>query len=337
MSELEMRPLGPDGPPLSVVGIGAMSFAGVYGDATEEESHRLLDAALDAGVNHLDTSNVYGMGRSEEICGRWLERYRDKGGQPFRVATKAGISRDPDTGARTFDNSAAHLTRELDGSLKRLGLEQVDLYYVHRRDPRLEIEEVTETLAGFVRAGKVARIGYSEIAPTSLRRAMAVHPVAAVQSEYSLQTRAPDLGLVDACEELGVTLVAFSPVGRGLLTDRPPTTDRVEASVFLKENPRFTRGNLERNVAASEGLRDLAADLGRSTAALAIAWVLARSRSIVTIPGTRNPDHLAELIDGATRPLSADETAEVDRRMPVGWCHGARYSPAQANGPEDYG
>ena len=329
---MEQRKLGPDGPDISVLGVGAMSFAGVYGDATEEESHRLLDAALDAGIDHLDTSNVYGAGRSEEIVGSFLTRYRDRGRLPFRIATKAGIVR-----GAPFDNSADHLTTELDGSLKRLGVEQVDLFYVHRRDRRFEIEEVTETLAGFVRAGKVARIGYSEIAPTSLDRAMAVHPVAAVQSEYSLQTRLPDLGLVDACERHGTTLVAFSPVGRGLLTDTPPDTTRVEASVFLKENPRFTAGNLERNVAASAALRDYAASLGRSTAALAIAWVLARSRSIVTIPGTRNPDHLAELVDGATTPLTAEQTAEVERLMPVGWCHGSRYSPAQANGPEDYG
>lgn len=334
---MRRRALGPNGPEVSVLGVGAMSFADFYGPVTEAESHAILDAALEAGVDHLDTSNVYGMGRSEEAVGTWLDRYRDKGGAvPFRIATKAAIRRDPETGKRGFDNSPEHLESELDKSLKRLRVEQVDLFYVHRRDPNREIEEVTETLAALVAKGKIARIGYSEIAPTSLERAFAVHPVAAVQSEYSLQTRQPELGLVQACERLGTALVAFSPVGRGLLSDTPPTPERVAASGFLKDNPRFTGGNLERNIAASQPLRDLAAETGHSTAALAIAWVIDRSPAVLPIPGTRSPAHFAQLVEGATLTLTDDLRAEIDRRMPPGWIHGARYNAAQSVGPEDY-
>ncbi len=330
------RPLGQNGPEVSAIGIGAMSFAGFYGAAPEEECHALLDAALEAGVDHIDTANIYGMGLSEEIIGRYLSRYADKGQIPFRIATKASVTKDPETGARIYDNSAEHLEAELDKSLKLLGLDRVDLFYVHRRDTRLEIEEVTETLAGLIAKGKIGAFGYSEIAPTSLTRANAVHPVAAVQSEYSLQTRLPELGMIKACEDLGTALVAFSPVGRGLLTDTPPTPERVAAAPFLKVNPRFTGGNLERNIAASQPLRDLAAEAGMSTATLAIAWVLSQGRTMHAIPGTRSADHLQDLVRGASITLEDDLKAEIERRVPVGWAHGARYSVDQFIGPEDY-
>ncbi len=330
---MKKRKLGRDGPDVSVLGIGAMSFAGVYGDATVEDSHAILNAAIDAGVTHIDTSNVYGMGRSEEIIGSFLGGR--KGETPFTLATKAGISRDPETG-RNFDNSPAHIEAELDKSLKRLGVERVDLFYLHRLDPEVSVEDVVGTYVRLVEAGKIGQIGLSEIAPTTLARASAVHPIAAVQSEYSLQTRAPELGLVQACERLGTSLVAFSPVGRGLLTDTPPTSDRVAASQFLSTNPRFSGGNLERNLAASQPLRDLAAEAGHSTAALAIAWVLAKSPTVLAIPGTRNADHFAELVEGANLELSAELEAEIERRLPVGWCHGDRYNPQQWNGPERY-
>lgn len=334
---MEKRRLGRNGPEVSALGIGGMSFSNFYGEVTQAEAHAVLDAALEHGVDHVDTANVYGMGASEAAIGSYLERY-GKGAQiPFRIATKAAITRDPETGARSFDNSGAHLEAELDKSLKRLGVERVDLFYVHRRDPRHEIEDVTETLAGFVRSGKIAAFGYSEIAPTSLRRALAVHDVAAVQSEYSLATRAPELGLVQACEATGVALVAFCPVTRALLTDAPPTPERVARSGFLSRNPRFAGANLARNVAASEPLRDLAGEMGVPTAALAIAWVLAKSPATIPIPGTRNPAHLRELVAGAETTLDAATMAEIERRLPVGWAHGARYDAAQSIGPEAYG
>lgn len=331
---MRKRRLGADGPLVSAIGVGAMSFTAFYGATTEEASHAVLRTALELGIDHLDTSNVYGMGLSERVIGSFL---RSHGGPPpFTIATKAGIRRDPETGARSFDNSRAHLESELDASLERLGVATVDLFYVHRRDPAIPIEEVTETLAGFVRAGKIQSLGYSEIAPSSLGRAASVHPVAAVQSEYSLATRAPELGLVQACEELGTALVAFSPVARGLLTDRSPTMETVAESAFLAVNPRFTEPNFAANLELSSRLRQLAREMGQPTAALAIAWLLHVSQQVIPIPGTRSPDHLRELAAGASLELSLEDQARIEAALPVGWAHGDRYSPQQWVGPERY-
>ncbi|MCB1491125.1 MAG: aldo/keto reductase [Rhodobiaceae bacterium] len=333
---MHKRKLGPDGPLVSAVGIGAMSFAGFYGPTTEAEAHALLASAPDMGIDHLDTSNVYGMGLSESIIGSYLAATGRRADPPFRIATKAGITRDKETGERCFDNSKAHLEAELNGSLERLGVDVVDLFYVHRRDQRIPIEEVTETLAGFIKAGKIRSFGYSEIAPSSLRRAFAVHPVAAVQSEYSLSTRFPELGLVQACEELGTALVAFSPVGRALLTDTPPTKKRVTETGFMQGNPRFQSPNFEKNLEISDGFRALAADMSVPTAALAIAWLVNRSEAVIPIPGTRSVDHLHELARGGGMTLSADDMARIEAVLPVGWAHGDRYSDAQWIGPEKY-
>lgn len=330
---MERRSLGAKGPEVSAIGVGAMSFGGFYGPTTEAESHALLSAALDLGIDHVDTANVYGAGVSETVIGSFLARR--KGPSPFRIATKGAITRDAE-GRRRFDNSAAHLAAELEGSLRRLGVEAVDLYYVHRRDPGVPIEEVTDTLAGLVRAGKARAIGFSEIAPASLRRAAAVHPVAAVQSEYSLATRLPELGLVQACEDLGVALVAFSPVARALLTDTPPTPERVAASEFMATNPRFTGPNFAANLAATDRFRRLAADMGTPAAALAIAWLLARSPSVIPIPGTRTVAHLRELAAGAALPLDGTDLRRIEAILPAGWAHGDRYSDAQSVGPERY-
>lgn len=326
--------LGGEGPWVSAIGVGAMSFAAFYGPTTEAASHAVLRTALELGIDHLDTSNVYGMGLSERVIASFL---RDHGGpSPFTIATKAGIRRDPEAGARSFDSSQAHLEAELDASLERLGIDTLDLFYVHRRDPAIPIEAVTETLAGFIRAGKIKSFGFSEIAPSSLRRAAAVHPVAAVQSEYSLATRAPELGLVQACDEFGTALVAFSPVARGLLTDHPPTAETVAESAFLSANPRFTGPNLAPNLALCDRLRQLAREMGEPTAALAIAWLLHRSDQVIPIPGTRSPGHLRELARGAELELTPDDLARIEAALPVGWAHGDRYSAQQWVGPERY-
>lgn len=330
---MERRRLGAGGPEVSAIGVGAMSFGGFYGPTTEAEAHALLAAALELGIDHVDTANVYGSGVSESVIGSFLAGR--KGPPPFRIATKGAITRDAE-GRRRFDNSATHLARELDASLKRLGVETVDLYYVHRRDPGVPIEAVAETLAGLVRAGKARAIGFSEIAPSSLRRALAVHPVAAVQSEYSLATRAPELGLVQACEAEGVALVAFSPLGRALLTDSPPTPERAAASEFMASNPRFTAPSLAANLARTDRFRALAAEMGTSAAALAVAWLLARSPAVIPIPGTRSVAHLRELAAGAGLELDATDLRRIEAVLPVGWAAGDRYSEAQSIGPERY-
>lgn len=328
---MKQRKLGQDGPDVSAVGYGAMSFTDFYGPAEDAGSHKVLDACVALGITHIDTSNVYGMGRSETVIGDWL-RARS-GNNPFTIATKAGITRDPN---HRFDNSPAHLTQCLDDSLKRLGVEVIDLYYVHRRDPHFDIEEVTETMAGFVKAGKIKAIGYSEIAPASLRRAHAVHPIAAVQSEYSLSTRAPDLGVRQTCAEIGASLVAFSPVGRGLLTDRPHSAAAAAEMPFLKHNPRFTEPNLAANLRYVAKFQALAADMGVPAASLAIAWVLHQGQEVIAIPGTRLVAHLKELAQGGQMTLTPEDTDRIAAVLPVGWAHGDRYSDTQWIGPERY-
>ncbi len=333
---MKQRQLGQNGPMISPIGIGAMSFSNFYGPVSEQESHAVLTAALEEGVNHIDTSNVYGMGTSEDTIGSFLTKQGANAQDLFSIATKAGITKRPDTGERYYNNTIEHLEAELDMSLKRMGVERVDLFYVHRRDADTPIEEVTEGLAGLIKKGKIGGFGYSEIAPTSLRRAQAVHPVTAVQSEYSLSVRSPELGLTQTTKELDVALVAFSPVGRSLLTDDPHTAERVAAMPFLAVNPRFQEPNLSSNIDATAGFRKLAADMGTSAAALSIAWLLHRGDNIIPIPGTRSADRFREHCAGARLSLSHDEMAAIETVLPIGWAHGDRYSVGQWVGPERF-
>lgn len=329
-----MRKMGKGGASISALGIGAMSFSNFYGPTDEAASHAILDAALELGVSHIDTSNVYGMGGSEKAIGSFLAA-RPGARDRFHIATKAGITKSAD-GKRCYDNSLAHLEAELDGSLARMGIDCVDLFYIHRRQAEMPIEEATENLAALVKKGKARAIGFSEIAPASLRRAALVHPVAAVQSEYSLSTRAPELGLLQACAELGTALVAFSPVGRSLLTDTPLSRQAMAASAFLAGNPRFTEPNLSANLAITDRFRALAAEMGVPAAALSIAWLLQRGAHVIPIPGTRSVGHFRELVAGCDLTLTEDDMARIEAVLPVGWAHGDRYSDAQWIGPERF-
>lgn len=333
---MKMRQVGQDGRQVASVGIGGMSFTNFYGPCDEERAEAVLMAALDLGLDHIDTSNVYGMGVSEQRIGNFLAKQGRQAADFFHIATKAGICRDPDTGARSFNNSAEHLEAELDKSLGRLGVDCVDLFYVHRRQPEVPIEDVAGSLGRLVQKGKVRQIGFSEIAPSSLRRAHGVHPVAAVQSEYSLSTRSPELGLVQTCAELGTTLVAFSPVGRSLLTDRPFSFEIVQELEFMKGNPRFQQPNYDVNIATTDAFRAHAADHGFAAASLAIAWLLAQGTHVLPIPGTRSVAHLTELAAAREIKVSAQMLAEIEQILPVGWAYGDRYSQAQWIGPERY-
>lgn len=331
---MERRKLGQDGPEVGAIGYGAMSFSDMYGPTNEAESHAILDSCRDLGVSYIDTANIYGMGKSEAAIGTYLKANpgaRDE----FVIATKATITANAE-GQRIFDNSAAHLEAELDKSLKRLGLDCVDLFYAHRRAPGYPPEELAGNLGRLVEKGKAKAIGLSEIAPSTLRRAMSVFPVAAVQSEYSLATRSPDLGLVQACAELGVAFVAFSPVGRSLLTDAPIPRERLGDLPFLRTNPRFIEPNLSRNLEIVQGFRDLAAEMGTSAAALANAWLLTRGPHVIPIPGTRSVAHLRECVAGADLRLTPQDLARIEAVLPVGWVHGDRYSDEQWHGPERY-
>lgn len=332
---MEQRTLGQLATPISAIGYGAMSLSDFYGPTDDVKSDAILTRCLDLGITHLDTSNVYGAGRSEERIGAFLAKQGAQAQDCFVIATKAAITAKPD-GTRYFDNSAAHLERELDKSLKRLGVDQVELFYVHRRDASVPIEEVTESLAAIVRSGKARQIGFSEIAPSSLRVAAAGHPIGAVQSEYSLSTRAPELGLVQSAAELGTSLVAFSPVGRSLLTDNPLDYATSQGLAFLKVNPRFQEDNLQSNLALVERFQRLAAEMGVPTGGLAIAWLLAQGEHVIPIPGTRSIAHLDEIVAGIDVKLSAGDLARIEEVLPVGWCHGDRYSAGQWVGPERF-
>ena len=333
---MKQRRLGKNGPMVSAIGIGAMSFSNFYGETNESESHQLMRTALDQGVTHIDTANIYGGGISETVIGTFLAKQGALRNDLFSIASKVGIARNPETGKRYFDNSRSYLIAELDKTLSRLQLDSIDLYYIHRRDAETPIEEVTETLVELVKTGKIKSFGFSEIAPSSLRRAHAVHHVAAVQSEYSLSVRSPEMGLVQTTQELGTALVAFSPVGRSLLTDNPQTLDAVSGMEWLRQNPRFIEPNYSANVEAGKKFRALAADLGLSAAGLAIAWLIHKAEHIIPIPGTRSVIHFLEHCEGAEVSLSATDMQAIEETLPIGWAHGDRYSTGQWDGPENY-
>lgn len=319
----------------SRVGLGCMSFGGFYGPSDEVETQETLARALDLGVTFWDTADIYGDGVSETRIGAF---FAANPGARDRVvlATKFAIGRGPD-GRRTVDNSPAYMRKSLEASLKRLRTDRVDLYYLHRYDPQVPIEETVGALAEEVAAGRIGAIGLSEVAPDTVRRAHAVHPIAAVQSEYSLWTRSPELGLISTCAELGALFVAFSPLARGFLTAHMDDPAGLPASDFRFGNPRFTGLAWQRNLVHRRRWLDFAADRGVSPAALAIAWTLAKGEHVMPIPGTRTARHLDEDAAAAALALTPDDVAEIERLLPAGFAAGERYTPAQWANIERYG
>lgn len=311
------------------IGLGCMSFGGIYGRTDDDTSFACLEAALDLGVNHWDVAEIYGAGHSETVIGEFLAQHP----ADVTIATKAGIYANPD---RYFSNAPDHLRPSLEGSLTRLGRDRVELFYIHRREQERPIEEVMETLVGFIEEDLIGAIGLSEVAPSTLRRAASVHPVAAVQSEYSLWTRLPELGMIQACAELGTTFVAFSPVARGMLADRFPDPTTFPNGDFRTPNPRFIEPNYSANCAALRPFQTFCADRGWSTSAAAMAWLLDQGDHILPIPGTRTAEHLRELATAADITLSEADHAEIARLLPPGFAHGDRYSPGQQVGNEAY-
>ena len=332
---MKQRMLGRNGPVISPIGFGAMSFSNFYGPMDEKGAHIILDKCYEAGLNHIDTADIYGSGFSEDCIGSYLKSKPSAIKDYFSIATKAAIYRSPE-GVRSHRNDRAYLEKQLDQSLRKMGLEAVDCFYIHRRDPDVPIEEVTNILVDFIKAGKIKGFGFSEIAPSSLRRAAAIHPVMAVQSEYSLSVRSPELGLVQTCAELGTAFVAFSPVARSLLTDKPHDLDKLQSIPFLLNNPRFMEPNLSANVALTAPFRALAQECGLKAAGLAIAWLLHQGEHIIPIPGTRHVSHLEEAIKGAEFQMTEEIAQEIDRILPIGWAHGDRYNDDQWVGPERY-
>ena len=311
-----------------------MNLAGAYGATDATEARSLLARAMELGVDFWDTANVYGDGVSETRLGAFLaedKTRRDK----ITLATKFSIRRMPD-GRRVIDNSPEHMRESLEGSLKRLGVDHVDLYYAHRAEPTRPIEETVEAMAREVRAGKIGAIGLSEISPDTLRRAHAVHPIAAVQSEYSLWTRTPEVGLLQTCQELGVTFVAFSPVARGVLSGELRDVDHFRDTDFRRGMPRFTGINWERNLAWADKFVALARSWNWNPSALAIAWVLAKGEHIIALPGMRSAKHLEEDASAAHTALTSAQVAEIERVLPIGFAAGDRYSDAQWGAAQRY-
>ncbi len=326
---MKQRQLGKDGPMVSGIGLGCLSFGGIFGATTREDSLRCLDAAWDHGITFYDTANIYGNGVSEDVLGEWLRtRHR-----PAVIATKASIVGGAN---RRIDNSGGHLRAELEGSLRRLGVDHVALFYIHRHEEARPIEEVATTLKALIDEGKIGGYGMSEIAPYTLRRAHAVHPVRAIQNEYSLWTRQPELGLIQACADLSTAFVPFSPLARGALGHTVLEPESLPETEFRRQIPRFQAENWPRNRAQIETFRAFAADLGHSPAALALAWVLDRGPHLIPIPGTRTAAHLADWAAADTITLTDEDRVMIERLLPVGWAYGDRYNHDQASTVERY-
>ena len=319
---------------VSAVGLGCMSFGGFYGPTDESETMRTLARALDLGVDLWDTANVYGEGLSETLLGRFFAQGKGRRAR-VTLATKFGIRRDAE-GRRTFDNSARHMRESLAGSLQRLGVERIDLYYVHRIDRTVPIEDTVGELARLIDEGLIGAIGLSEVAPDTLRRAQAVRPVAAVQSEYSLWTRNPELGLIQACAEAGALFVPFSPLGRGYLTGLLQAVESFDPKDFRHANPRFQGLSWRRNRDRLAPFLSLAQGWGAKPATIALAWILAKAPHLAPIPGTRTAAHLEDCAAAADWDLSAEQIAEIERVLPVGFAAGERYSDAQWIGIQKY-
>lgn len=319
------RRLGHNGPLVSALGLGCMGMSEFYGATDEAEALATLDLALERGVTLLDTADAYGPHHNEELLGRALRGRRER----VFLATKFGLVRSDDPNTRGVNGRPDYVRQAVDGSLRRLGVEQLDLYYQHRVDPEVPIEETVGAMAELVRAGKVRYLGLSEASSETLRRAQQVHPIAALQSEFSLWSRDPqEHGVLATCRELGVALVAYSPLGRGFLTGALKSPDDFAADDYRRLSPRFQGENFQRNLELVEQVGALAEAKGVTPGQVALAWVLAQGEDIVPIPGTRRRHYLLENLAALEVQLSASERAELDDLFTPETVAGNRYPAA---------
>jgi len=323
---VKTRRLGPQGPEVSAIGLGCMGMSQSYGVRDDRESVATLELALDRGVTFLDTADVYGPFTNERLVG---ETIRDRRREVF-LATKCGFVPGPPGEPMRVDGSPSHIRAACEGSLERLGVSTIDLYYLHRRDPRTPIEESVRAMASLVDAGKVRFLGLSEVSGATLRRAHSVHPITAVQSEYSLWTRDPEVGILPTCRELGVGFVPFSPLGRGFLGGGIRSLDALPTDDFRRGIPRFQSENLDRNLALVARLQEIAAVKGCTPAQLALAWVLAQGDDIVPIPGTKRRAYLEQNMAAVDLRLSGADREALEGLFPRGAAAGDRYSPSSA-------
>ena len=322
---MEYRTLGSSGLRVSAIGLGLMSMSGTYGKSDDEQSIRVIHAALDRGVDFLDSSDLYGWGQNETLLGRALKGRR-KG---VVVATKFGNVQSPDGKGAYVDGRPAYVAQACDASLTRLGIDVIDLYFQHRVDPKVPIEETVGAMGRLVERGKVRTIGLSEAAPETIRRAHAVYPLAAVQSEYSLLYRDPGEDSIAACRALGFSYVAYSPLGRGLLSATIKAAADIPEDDRRRQHPRFQDGNLDHNMALVGRIAKMAEEKRCTPSQLALAWVLAQGEDIVPIPGTKRLEYLEENLGALAVTLSRDDLARLDEAMPPGAAKGGRYPDAQ--------